>query len=43
MNNINWKVRLQNGAYHSLGGNGTITKIYNETMALPEEPKEDKK
>lgn len=30
-------------AYHSLGGNGTITKIYNETMALPEEPKEDKK
>ena len=28
-------------AYHSLGGNGTITKIYNETMALPEEPKED--
>lgn len=30
-------------AYHSLGGNGTITKIYNETMALPEESKEDKK
>lgn len=23
-------------AYHSLGGNGTITKIYNETMDLPE-------
>ena len=26
-------------AYHSLGGNGTITKIYNDTMALPEEQK----
>ena len=24
-------------AYHDLGGNGTITKIYNETMALPNE------
>lgn len=24
-------------SYHSLGGNGTITKIYNDTMALPEE------
>lgn len=27
-------------AYHSLGGNGTITKIYNDTMALPEERKQ---
>lgn len=27
-------------AYHNLGGNGTITKIYNDTMALPEEPME---
>lgn len=27
-------------AYHSLGGNGTITKIYKDTMALPEEQKE---
>ncbi len=26
-------------AYHSLGGNGTITKLYEETMALPTEPK----
>lgn len=24
-------------AYHQLGGNGTITKIFNNTMALPEE------
>lgn len=30
-------------AYHSLGGNGTITIIYNETMALPEEPEGDTK
>ena len=28
-------------AYHSLGGNGTITKIYNDTIALPEEWKEN--
>ena len=28
-------------AYHSLGGNGTITKIYKDTMALPEEQKEN--
>lgn len=27
-------------AYHSLGGNGTITKLYNDTMALPEERKQ---
>lgn len=27
-------------AYHQLGGNGTITKLYNDTMALPEERKE---
>lgn len=27
-------------AYHELGGNGTITKLYNDTMALPEERKE---
>ena len=25
-------------AYHDLGGNGTITKIYNDLMALPTEP-----
>lgn len=24
-------------AYHNLGGNGTITKLYNDIMALPEE------
>lgn len=29
-------------AYHSLGGNGTITKIYNETMQLPETAEEVK-
>lgn len=28
-------------AYHMLGGNGTITKLYNDTMALPEERKEN--
>ena len=27
-------------SYHSLGGNGTITKLYNDTMALPEEQKQ---
>lgn len=27
-------------AYHLLGGNGTITKLYNDTMALPEEQKQ---
>lgn len=26
-------------AYHGLGGNGTGTKMYQEVMALPEEPK----
>lgn len=26
-------------AYHDLGGNGTITEIYTEIMALPTEPK----
>ena len=26
-------------AYHDLGGNGTITEIYQEIMALPTEPK----
>lgn len=25
-------------AYHELGGNGVITKLYNDIMALPEEP-----
>lgn len=31
-------------AYHSLGGNGVITKLYEDIMALPEEPPEyDKK
>lgn len=29
-------------AYHALGGNGTITKIYKETMALPNDIKEKK-
>ena len=28
-------------AYHQLGGNGTITKLYNDTIALPEERKEN--
>lgn len=27
-------------AYHALGGNGTITKLYNELMELPNEPQE---
>ena len=26
--------------YHALGGNGTITKLHEELMALPTEPKE---
>lgn len=26
-------------AYHALGGNGVVTKLYNDIMALPEEPK----
>lgn len=26
-------------SYHELGGNGTMTKLYNETIALDEEPK----
>lgn len=30
-------------AYHSLGGNGVITKLYEDIMALPEEPPEDNK
>lgn len=25
-------------AYHALGGNGVITKLYNDIMALPEQP-----
>lgn len=25
-------------AYHELGGNGVITKLYNDIMQLPEEP-----
>ncbi len=29
------------GAYHDLGGNGVITKLYNEIVALPEEPHEN--
>lgn len=28
-------------AYHALGGNGTITILYNEIMALPEEIQEE--
>ena len=30
-------------AYHALGGNGVITKLYNDIMALPEEPPEPKR
>lgn len=31
-------------AYHELGGNGVITKLYNDIMALPEEePKKEAK
>lgn len=26
-------------AYHELGGNGVITKLFNDIMQLPEEPK----
>ena len=26
--------------YHAIGGNGVITKLYEELMALPTEPKE---
>lgn len=28
--------------YHNLGGNGTVTKLYEEMMALPTEKKEEK-
>ncbi len=28
-------------AYHALGGNGMMTRFYNEIIALPEEQKED--
>ena len=27
-------------AYHALGGNGMMTKFYNEIIALPEEPQQ---
>lgn len=27
-------------AYHALGGNGMMTRFYNEIIALPEEPKQ---
>ena len=30
-------------AYHALGGNGVITKLYNDIMALPEEDPASKK
>ena len=29
--------------YHSLGGNGLITELYNELMALPTEPEREEK
>ena len=28
-------------AYHALGGNGVVTKLYDDLMALPESEKED--
>ena len=30
-------------SYHALGGNGVVTKLYNDIMALPEEPPEPKR
>jgi hypothetical protein len=35
---INRKDAIRSGyeAYHELGGNGTITKLYNDIMELPE-------
>ena len=30
-------------AYHALGGNGVITKLYNDIMALPEEDPAERK
>lgn len=30
-------------AYHALGGNGTMTVLYNETMRLPEHPPKTQK
>jgi hypothetical protein len=30
-------------AYHDLGGNGIVTKLYNDTVALPESLHETKK
>lgn len=27
-------------AYHALGGNGVVTKLYNDVMSLPESPEE---
>lgn len=27
-------------AYHALGGNGMMTRFYNEIIALPEEPQQ---
>lgn len=29
-------------AYHALGGNGVVTKLYNDVMVLPEEAQEKK-
>lgn len=31
-------VRREYEAYHALGGNGVITELYNDIMALPETP-----
>lgn len=30
-------------AYHALGGNGVVTKLYNDIMALPEDPPEPRR
>ena len=30
-------------AYHALGGNGVVTKLYNDVMELPENPPEPKR
>ena len=30
-------------SYHALGGNGVVTKLYNDIMALPEEPPEPRR
>lgn len=34
-------IRRSYEAYHDLGGNGVVTKLYNDLMALPEEEKQN--